>query len=365
MKSHDILNHRLQNQLLIESPFDTAEETVKWMGAVQGQDYNPGLWAIGIRAKGMGKQDILQSLADLKIVRSWTMRHTIHFVTIEDVHWMVQLSKERMLKRYKNHMLKEVGLGESELNRGYDAIQKALEGKKLVTRPDLRQYLEAAGIDTSGQKYYHLLWFAAQSGLIFIGPMKDKQQTFGLIEEWAPKLESLSREEALQKLAARYLQSHGPATVKDFAWWSGLTQKEAKIGFELTGGQHFAMEETGVEYWYIENEKLINKTLPDTIHLIYSLDEYLIGYKDRTAAWSGELQAKLDPKRTGYVLPILFNGEVIGSWRPEVKKQELTMDCTIATTKDFPIELLYKEAERYSLFFDLDLIKVNVQNRHN
>lgn len=188
-----------------------------------------------------------------------------------------------------------------------------------------------------------------------------KQQTLGLVEDWAPKTQKLTEEEALQKLATRYLKSHGPATIKDFSWWSGLTLKEAKLGFDLAGSQQFVSDETGVEYWYIKNKNLSNQTPSDTIHLIYSLDEFLIGYKDRTATWSDTLQEKLDPKRTGYVFPILFNGEVIGRWKPEIHKSTLTMNYSLATNMELPFDLLNKEAERYSTFFNLTLADVNIQ----
>ncbi len=363
MKQNDIVKYRLQNQLLSnKDSFATAEETVKWMGAVQGQDYNPALWAIGLRTPNLKREDILQSLADLKIVRSWPMRHTIHFVTLEDLQWIIQLTKKRMLKRYTTHMLKEVGLREHELNESLKVIQRILEGKKLLSRPWLKIELEEAGIDTKQQRYYHILGYAAQNGLIFIGPMQGKQQTIGLVEEWAPKVQSLTREEALEKLAFRYLQSHGPATVKDFSWWSGLTQKEAQLGLSLTESHPFIEDEEGVEYWCSTNNLFEDKKSSDCIHLIYSLDEFLIGYKDRTATWSHAMQDTLDPKKSGYVFPILFNGEVIGSWKPEVNKSILTMNYILATTMDVPLDLLNNEAKRYSTFFDLNLTDVKVQH---
>lgn len=361
MDRRKILQYRLQNQLLSGTSFTTVEETVQWMGAIQGQDYNRGLWAIRLRTPNVERKDIIQSLTELKIVRSWTMRHTIHFVPLEDLQWMVELTKTRMLKRYKNHMLKVVRLGDSELNHSLESIQRILEGKKLLSRPKLRQKLEEVGIDTSQQKYYHILWYAAQHGLIFIGPMQGKQQSIGLVAEWSPKAQKLTQKEALQKLTGRYLQSHGPATIKDFSWWSGLTQKEAKLGFEMVESQCFTEDKTGVDYWYLTNEVLNNNTTSNTIHLIYSLDEFLIGYKDRTAIWSDSMQAKLNPKRTGFIFPILFNGEVIGSWKPEVNKSLLTMNFLLATTMEIPLDLLNKEAEKYSAFFDLELIDVKFQ----
>lgn len=361
MDTQRLLEYRLHNQLLNSDLKFTVEETVQWMGAVQGQDYAPGLWAIGIRTPTATRADILQSLANKKIARSWTMRHTIHFAVLDDIPWIVQLTKERMLKRYKNHMKKEAGLEERELNRSLEVIQKALEGKKLLSRPLMRQAFEEAGIDTSQQRLYHLLWYAAQSGLIFIGPMEGKQQTFGLLAEWAPTALDLTKEEALQKLAERYLKSHGPASVKDFAWWSGLTQKEAKVGFHLADSQLFDREDNGEEYWYLPTNRLSGGKGSGKIHLIYSLDEFLIGYKDRTAIWPEAMQAKLDPKRTGYVFPILFEGEVVGSWKPTVKKEALSMDYVLTASQGIPIGLLEQSAKEYSNFFDTTLTDVNLK----
>ncbi|MBM6615523.1 AlkZ family DNA glycosylase [Desemzia sp. RIT804] len=360
MEKQALLQHRLNNQLLSNVQFETVEETVKWMGAIQGQDYAPGLWAMGMRAPSLTKADIERSLEDIKIVRSWTMRHTIHFVAIEDLHWMVQLSKEKMLQRYKNHMKKEAGLEESILSQSLDVFVKSLEGKKLLSRPAIRETLETAGIDTSKQRLYHLLWHAAQKGLIFIGPTEGKQQTFGLTADWISNVKPLSREEALHKLTVRYLQSHGPATVKDFSWWAGLTQKEATLGFHLAESELFIRDESKTEYWYLPSEQQTNTLVSEKIHLIYSLDELLIGYKDRTASWSREMQSKLDPQRTGYVLPILLNGEVIGSWKAVVKKENLFMEFTLATSLEIPVDLLNDEAEQYSRFFGLTLVDVAV-----
>lgn len=126
------------------------------MGAVQGQDYSPGLWAIGLRTPNATKETIEKSLIDKKIVRSWTMRHTIHFVAIEDLHWIIHLSKDKMLQRYKNHMEKEAGLEEIVLRQSLDVFSRALEGKQLLNRPIMREVLESEGIDTSKQRLYRL-----------------------------------------------------------------------------------------------------------------------------------------------------------------------------------------------------------------
>lgn len=361
MDRQQLLQQRLHNQLLQASTAATAEETVRWMGAIQGQDYEPGLWAIGLRTPGIKRADIIKDLEEKKIVRSWTMRHTIHFTALGDVPWMIQLTKDRMLKRYKNHMKKEADLEEPELRQSLAIIHSSLEGKQLLSRPAIRELLEARGIDTSKQRLYHILWYAAQNGLIFIGPMEGKQQTFGLVNEWVPGDQMLTTEEALQKLALRYLKSHGPASTKDFSWWSGVTQKEAGLGFHLAEAEFFGCDEKGMEYWHVPTRCALNTDAEKQVQLIYSLDEFLIGYKERTATWPAALQEKLDPQKTGYIFPMLLEGEVIGSWKSVVNKQSLSMEFTLATSEDIPAAWLNQAAEQYSSFFERSLTEVKVQ----
>lgn len=257
-------------------------------------------------------------------------------------------------------MKKEAGLEEIVLGQSLDVFSRALEGKQLLSRSIMREVLESEGIDTSKQRLYHLLWHAAQQGLIFIGPMDGKQQTFGLVDEWAPKQNFLTREEAIHKLAVRYLKSHGPATTKDFSWWSGLTQKEAALGFHLAESELFVHGDSGAAYWHLPNNLQISQLPSDKIHLIYSLDEFLIGYKDRTASLSEKMQAKIDPQRTGYVFPILFEGEVIGSWKATVQNGNVVLKYILATSLEIPMDMFTNEAERYSQFFGLTLMDVDV-----
>lgn len=330
-----VLAERLQRQLLAKKHFQSPEETVRWMLAVQGQDYHPALWAIAMRTPGVTKKDLEQAVADMKIVRSWTMRHTIHFVAIEDLTWMMELSRDRMLKRYKNHMLKETGLDTKDLEQALLIIEAALKGKKLIPRPKLRKILEEANVDTKGQRYYHILWYAAQKGIIFIGPMAGKQQTLGLVSEWAPPSPFTTREAALKELASRYLASHGPATPKDLAWWAGLSVGEAKKAMEMA----------------TVTVDPVMEAFEPSLHLLPTLDEFLIGYQDRTASLTEAMRIQLDPLKRGIYRPLLFNGKVVGSWKPIVKGEKVTLSYSIHPNVQIPQTLLIKQAKAYATFF--------------
>ncbi len=207
---------RLLNQRIIGKKPDKPEEVVKHLGALQAQDYHQALWAIGLRLQSGIAIDIEQSIADRKIMLTWPMRGTIHFVPPGDAKWMLKLLAPRVLAQDKRR-LEQLELTPEIIERCKLMIHDALHGNKRISRPNLMQMLEEAGISTKNQRGYHLLWHIAQSGLICLGPREGKQQTFVLLDEWVPDAKEVSMDEALSLLAERYFGSHGPATVQDFA----------------------------------------------------------------------------------------------------------------------------------------------------
>jgi hypothetical protein len=208
--STDIGRQRLSNQRIGGKGFEWPEEVVRWMGAIQAQDYAQSLWAIGLRLGSATAADVERAVAEARIVRTWPVRGTIHFVPAEDVSWMLKLSAARVLAA-DGRRLGQLGLDRETLQRCGRLFRDALEGGRRLSRQSMMELLEGAGIGTGGQRGYHILWFLSQAGLICPGPMQDKQQTFVLLDEWVPASRELSREEALAELAERYFASHGPA----------------------------------------------------------------------------------------------------------------------------------------------------------
>lgn len=357
----DIAYQRLHAQRIEGKHGQSAAETVEWMGAIQAQDYNQALWAIGLRIPGSTKSDVEQSIFEKKIVRTWIMRHTIHFVSLQDVQWMLELSSERMIKKYLNHVEKNTGLTVKQLNQATEILYLALKKHQQLTRPEIRGVLENAGIPTGQQGLYHILWYAAQSGIVFIGPMKGKQQTFLLIEEWMPKSTSLTQEEALKKLTICYVTSHGPATVHDFSWWSGLTISAAKKGMQLAHKEVFKEIHNKKEYW--SSVKGLIDSNDDGMNLTFlpSLDEYLIGYKDRTDVISAEVYAKIDPKKNGIFFPLIESGQVVGSWKPEHKSTAINLTIRLVPTVSISNERLKIAAAQYCYFFENSLGELTVE----
>ena len=317
----NIAGQRLFNQHIEGEKFGKPNEVVRWLSAVQAQDYLQSLWAIGLRLRSATVADVERAISDGEILRSWPMRGTIHFVPPEDIGWMLELSASRMLARDKRRQ-EQLELDEEVLERCKVIFYEALEGGGRLSRPDMMALLERAGISTGGQRGYHILWYAAQSGLICIGPMRDKQQTFVLLDEWAPSPRKLSREESLADLARRYFASHGPATIHDFTRWAGLTVTEARTGV----GAADLVSETinGYEYWTAADAPGHSDLENLGVHLLPGFDEYLIGYKDRGAVLAAEHAHKIVPGNNGVFQPtIVVDGRVVGTWKRKLKKTSI------------------------------------------
>lgn len=321
----DIARQRLVSQRIDGERCQTPEEVVRWLGAMQAQEYQEALWAIGLRMRSATVATIEQAIAEGKIVRTWPMRGTLHFVPAEDTKWMLELTATRMIAKDKRRQ-EQLELDEAIIERAGQLLHDELYGGKRLSRPDVMALWEDAGISTRGQRGYHLLWYLAQTGLICLGPHEGKQQTFVLLDEWVPQLRELSREEALAELAKRYIASHGPATIYDFAWWTGLTISEARVGFHAIQGALCVEKRHGQEYW-LSSDALSSEAYPSSnFHLLPGFDEYLLGYKDRSAILAAEHVQKVVPGNNGVFMPMLVvAGQVVGTWKRTLKKNELAI----------------------------------------
>lgn len=325
MTSTEILKARLLNQQIASHQFKTPGEVVKWMGAVQSQDYLSALYAVGLRLKKTTDSSIEEAITNKTIVRTWPMRGTLHFVAPEDAKWMLALLTPRIIARAAS-TYRNAGLDKNIFSRSRKIIIKALEGGKQLDRKDIYALLEKSKISTSDYRGLHIIGLLAQEGILCFGPRLSKQQGFVLLDEWIPFSKKLEGDEALAELANRYFTSHGPATIQDFVWWSGLTVTAATKGLELVKKNFIGENINGQTFW-MSGDTSFNIKNP-SIYLLPAFDEYLVGYKDRSAA--------LDTKYTRDILTIngifnplvIINGKVEGTWKRTITKNEVLIQIT-------------------------------------
>jgi hypothetical protein len=294
------------------------DDVVRHMLALQGQDYPGVLWSAGLRS-GATEADVTAALATGELLRSWPLRGTLHLVVPEDLRWLLDLTGERVAARYRNNY-RDRGLDRQTFDRAQDVLVGALQGGRRRVRQELFAELDAAGIDPAGQRGINILGYLSMMQVLVVGPHDGRQPTYALLEEWVAPGDRPERDEALGRLALRYFTSHGPATVRDLAWWSGLTLTEARRGLEIALPS-LATLEIGAEPFHLSPAVLDaddggDGADGDAALLLPGFDEYLLGYTDRSAAIRPEHEELVLPGKNGmFLATMVWEGEVVGAWR--------------------------------------------------
>lgn len=289
------------------------------MGAIQAQDYLAALWAIGLRVGGATESDIELAIANRSIVRTWPMRGTLHFVAAADIRWMLDLLGPRMIARAAGRY-RQLGLDNDTFAHSREIIIEALQGNLQMTRTAIYQVLENANISTAEQRGIHILGRLAQEGLLCFGQRQSKQFTFALLSEWIPQSQSLTRDQALAELAMRYFSSHGPAKLDDFVWWSGLTSSDAGVALDMAKSQLVSENIAGQIYWL--SQAAPAEPLDRTVaQLLPAFDEYLVGYKDRSAILDPQFRLRANAGGGMLNPTILIDGQVMGTWKRTLQKK--------------------------------------------
>ena len=329
MNQDDIAHARLANQRLTETTFTTTAEVVAWLVAVQAQEYAGAKAALGLRARGLDDAAVEQAFAAGEILRTHVLRPTWHFVASADIRWLLKLTAPRV-HQVNGSMYRRLELDEATLRRCAEVIAGALHGGRALTRNQLKEQLERAGIatpggpDRNGQRLAYIVMWAELEGLIASGPRLGKQFSYMLLDERAPAGGPFDRDAALAELAGRYVSSHGPATAADFANWSGLTLGDARRGIAARPTlRHEEVE--GQTYWFTD-APLPPRAPSPTAYLLSIYDETIIGYKDRSAIVSAEDGARLGTMGNALQNVMVIDGRIVGTWRRTLGKGKLGVE---------------------------------------
>jgi hypothetical protein len=349
----ELISQRLRNHQLNRSEFRTAQEVVSWMVAVQSQDYPSAKWGLGLRGKGLTDEGVEQEFAAGAILRTHVMRPTWHFVTPADIRWMLALTGARVHKTCSAYYRK-LELDDRTFTRSQKAMERALRGGNELTRAELKEVLSRAGIVSSGQRLAFLMMHAELDAVICSGARRGAQFTYALLDERAPQAKTLTRDEALAELTRRYFLSHGPATIRDYVWWSGLTVPDARSGIAMVGR---ALEQTtiGDRTCYRATSRARTVPAPPSAHFLPNYDEYGIAYQDRDLVGSTRRMAEPGaPSHDDFAHLLLINGQLAGRWRRAVKNDSVLVRL-FPYNRPTRIEqrTLATAAERYSTFMNL------------
>ncbi len=355
MTRRDIARQRLRNQRITGPIRGTPADVVGWLGAVQAQDYAGAKWALGLRLRGATDADVERAFNDGAILRTHLLRPTWHFVTPADIRWMLALTTPRV-HAVNGTRYRQLELGSATFERSNDALARALEGGEHLTRDELRVVLRRAGIETDAeQRMAYLMMRAELDGIVCSGPRRGRQFTYALLDERAPRARTLPREEALAELARRYFTSRGPATVRDFAKWSGLTLADARTGLEVVKARLRHEVVDGRTYWLASRRS--RAAVSPAAHLLSIYDEFVSGYKDRSAMIDEGHAERLSGMGNALAYIVVVDGRIVGTWRRALRKDSVVIEIApFAPLTRAQNRAVAAAADRYASFLSRSAI---------
>ncbi|ASZ11835.1 winged helix DNA-binding domain-containing protein [Chitinophaga pendula] len=355
MKSQDIAPTRLLHQQLNQHNIPSISQLVEHMGCIQAQEYASAKWAISCRIPGTSDADIDHALQSGAILRTHILRPTWQFVSPADIGWILQLTAPK-IKAFNKHIHNKLNITDNDLKRSKKRFRKALIDQGPLTRQALAQVLIKARINIDDIRMSFLLMDAELDGLICSGGRQGKQFTYDLLEKRAPHMRSLDTHTAIGKLASRYFLSRGPATIHDFAWWSGLGITKAKQALEMIRHQLSGTVLNGQAYWSPKSH-IHTKKQPNSLFLLPAYDEYAVAYKDRSDLLPA---SHTQIAGNGIFKPIIvINGQVAGTWKRYEQKQKIILETQLFTTpSNTTTRLLNTAIHQYSQFIAKEIIHI-------
>ncbi|MFB2583275.1 winged helix DNA-binding domain-containing protein [Herbiconiux sp. P15] len=389
------------------------------MLAVQAQDFGQAVWALGVRSAGSTLRDVEAALDAGAVVRSWPMRGTLHFSTPDDLRLMLSITAARTIRsimpRYR-----ELGLTEEIHARARELALAELGGGGRASRDEFFALLSADGIDPGGQRGTHVIGRLAHDGVVCWGPTAAGRQQLVLFDEWTPPgpgaavsqgaadaaADDPRRDAALGEFVLKYLAGHGPATLKDFCWWSKVTVADAQRGLAAIRDRLSLEHINDTEYWTVAARGEAADEAPAAeaddragseaggragregdgqtgseaggapeagaagvdvaegtagkaaaFLALPGFDEFLLGYPERVPAVAAEYAQRIVPGNNGVFLPMLVaHGTVVGTWRRRITPAGVTVTTVPFEPLSANARAGFARALRsYARFLDLPL----------
>lgn len=341
-----IARWRLRNQHLCGPGLASASEVVRWLVGVQAENHAQASWAVATRTTGLSQAEFARAFADGEILRTHVLRPTWHFVHPEDIRWLLELTRPRVVRTFRS-LQRELGLDDGTLAAADDVIVRALHDGHHLTRAELGERLGHRGLPGSGRGLVVVVACAELDGLICSGTPSGKDHTYALLDERAPGARVMGRSDALAELAIRYFRGHGPATERDLAYWATLTLADVRAGVAAAGGQLDSFVHDGRTF-------LVADPVPDARceprgHLLQIFDEFYRGYQDSRRVLDAD--GWVPPGRETSAGMAVVDGQMVGGMVRRIEADRVTFEVTLhRVLDDAALDALHAAAARYGRF---------------
>ncbi len=297
-------------------------DIVRRTGGIQAQDMNVAPLQVRVRSSGLTSADVMRAHShDRSIVRTWVMRGTLHLIPAEDHRWMTALLGPSAFSAGRGRR-RELGLDENTLDKAHERAIDILTAEGPLTRQQLGERLAAHDIPVENQALHHIVRSGGFLGITTHGPLLDgKTETFVAADSWLAGIErpELTREEALARLAGRYIRAFGPSTPRDFAVWSGLPLRDARAGWESISTELVEVDVEGEGMWMVEgldSSTALRSAQNDrpVVRLLGFFDTYLLGYRGRGLAVAPDYLSRVNAGG-GMIRPVVtIDGLAVATW---------------------------------------------------
>ena len=326
---------RLVAQGLVTCPHESPVAAVEALGAMQGQDLPGAIASAALRTRSGDVTPVLDDLRAGRLVRGYPMRGTVFLMAAGDLLWMSDLCAAPALRSAANRR-HHLGLDDAKVDRARErAVDVLSAAPNGLSRVELLAHWEADGQPTSGGVGYHLLAYLIGEGTLCHGAWNGTDQNIALASTWLPlgsDLESKfngDRTAAIAEVLRRYLHGHGPATIRDFAWWTKLPLRDIRAALPEAATQLESDGAAEPSYWRPGLYDEVREAGADASRalLLPGFDEFILGYQDRTFAMTAEQELRLVPGRNGvFRRSVVVDGAVVGFWRRGGKPPRRTLE---------------------------------------
>ncbi len=320
----DIARWRLRSQRLVGERRRDAESVVRAMLCVQAENQAQSAWAVASRISAPDAADLGAALADGRVLRTHVIRPTWHYAVPDDLGWLLDLTGPRVRGSFANQLESRHGLDQTRIERLSGLVIDGLRGGRHLSRREVAARLVGSGHELSGMALMHLLGDLEQQQLICSGSPQGSTHTYALFEERVPSTLRLDRDEALARLAIRYVTGHGPATVRDLAYWATLSPKDAKNGLASVSDTLATFEHEGRTYWHLPDEEPPVGPAQPRAHLLQILDEMYRGFQDSRMVI--DAVGAVPRRREASIGMVLHDGQLVASMKRSVTPQAVVFD---------------------------------------
>jgi winged helix DNA-binding protein len=344
-----IARARMRAQRVWSSDFKDPQKALAHLVAVQAQEFAYARWSLAQRSGDPSSSIVQRAFDDGRILRTHILRPTWHFVAPRDLRWLMRLSGPRIID-WTARRCRELGLDAKTLARSHDVIAGAVAEQPL-TRRALAAILERRRLAPDGHRMPYMLMRAELDMIVCSGPLEGKQHTYAAFDTRVPAAREISIDEGLGRLAKRYFASRGPATLKDFSWWSGLPMGNARRAVEVAGPALKRTEVGGRTYLSIDEQPRARPS-PQRVDLVQCYDETIIAYgESRDVLWSGRVQFAVPSNPEGFPHVLLRDGRLLGRWRAARAHNDVQVETLIEEKLDVAGRVaLDKAIDRYRRF---------------